>query len=115
MVLIQTWAPLSMYWLVSRCTLYSSVNLPVVVVGDEGHKFLFGLFTEVFGIHQKQDAAGADRLFQQPIAGGDGSEGFAGAGGHLDQGAGLVLLERGFQVGDGVDLAVAQPFGIQLG
>jgi hypothetical protein len=66
-----------------------------------------GLFAEVAGIDQKQDALGAAEL-EQAIDRGDGGEGFARAGGHVHQGAGLVQRKRLLQPGDGADLAVAQ-------
>ena len=48
-------------------------------------------------------------VFEQAVDGGDGGVGLARAGGHLDQGAGAVGLERVFQIGDGGFLAIAQP------
>ncbi len=52
-------------------------------------------------------------VLEQSPAEGAGSEGLAGAGGHLDQRAGLILGKRGLQAGDGVDLAVAQAGSVQ--
>jgi hypothetical protein len=66
-----------------------------------------GLFAEVAGIDQKQDALGAAEL-EQAIDRGDGGEGLARAGGHVHEGEGLVQRQRLFQPGDGADLAVAQ-------
>ena len=65
------------------------------------------LLAEVACIHQKQDAFGPAK-FEQAIDRGDGGEGFAGAGGHMNQGAGLVQGQRLFQAGDGTYLAVTQ-------
>ncbi len=72
-----------------------------------GHEFLMRLLAEVAGIDQKQDALGAAEL-EQAVDRGDGGKGFARAGGHVHQGAGLVLCQRLFQPGDGADLAIAQ-------
>ena len=55
-------------------------------MGMIGHEFLLGLLAEVAGIDEEQDAFGVG-VFEQAIDGGDGGEGLAGAGGHLDQGA----------------------------
>ncbi len=52
-------------------------------------EFLLGLPAEVAAIDQKQHAPGAGEL-DQSVDEADGGEGLAAAGGHLDQGAGLV-------------------------
>lgn len=75
-------------------------------------EFLERLVAEVVAVHQKQDALGA-RLADQPVGERAGGEGLAGAGGELDQRLGPVLGQRGFEVGDGVDLAVAQAARVQ--
>jgi hypothetical protein len=76
----------------------------VVVVGRAVLVELFlGLAAQVAPVHQKQHAPGAGEL-DQAVDEADGGEGLAAAGGHLDQGAGLVGLERVLQVADGDDL-----------
>src|ERR1043165_9547809 len=75
-------------------------ELAVVVAGGEGHELLLGLFAQVPGIHEEEDAFGFGVL-EQAIDFRDGGEGFAGAGGHLDEGARAILFERTFEVGDG--------------
>ena len=79
----------------------------VVVVGQVGHELLFGLFAQVPGVHQEENPLGIGEL-QEPVDGGDGGEGLARTGRHLDEGAGFVGLEGEFQVVRGVDLAIAQ-------
>ena len=86
----------------------------VVVGGGVGDELLLGLLAEVAGIDEEEDAANLGVL-EEAVDGGDGGEGLAGAGGHLDQGAGLGLGEGGFEVGDGIDLAVAQASGVERG
>ena len=86
-------------------------KLAVVVVGQKSHKFLLGLFTKVFRVHEKQDPLRLGML-DQPVDAGDGGKGFAGTGGHLYQGARLVLLEGCFQIVNGGNLAGAQAFGV---
>jgi hypothetical protein len=76
----------------------------VVVVGRAVLVELFlGLAAQVAAVHQKQHAPGAGEL-DQAVDEADGGEGLAAAGGHLDQGARLVGLERVLQVADGDDL-----------
>jgi hypothetical protein len=70
------------------------------------------LVAQVVAVHQEQDAA-CPGVLQQPPAEVAGGEGLAGAGGHLDERARAVGGERGFQAGDGVDLALAQAGGFQ--
>ncbi len=84
-------------------------ELAVIVERGVGHHFLLGLFAQVAGVDQEQDAFALGE-FQQAIDGGDGSVGLACAGGHLDQRARAVGLERFFQIDDGGMLAVAQAF-----
>ena len=86
-------------------------KLAVVVVGQKSHEFLLGLFTQVFCVHEKQDALRLSML-DQPVDAGDGGKGLAGTGCHLYQGAGFVLLEGGFQIVNGGNLAGAQAFGV---
>ena len=54
-------------------------------------------------------------MFQQPVHGGDGREGFSGSGGHLYEGFGSGVLEGGFEVGDGIDLAVSEAGRVECG
>ena len=83
------------------------------VVGRRvGHEFLMRLLAEVARVHQEEHALGAAEL-QQPVDGRDGGKRFARAGGHVDEGAGLVERQRGFKARDGVDLAAAQVGGGQ--
>ena len=84
----------------------------IVVVRDVSDEFLFGLLAEVAGIDEEEDALHSGVL-EQAVNGGDGSEGFSGAGGHLDERARLGLGKRCVELGDGVDLAVAQPGGVE--
>jgi hypothetical protein len=74
--------------------------------------FLQCLVAEVVPVDQEQDATGPGVLEQAP-AEGAGGEGLACTGGHLDQGAGLVLGQRRFQAGNGIDLTIAQAIGVQ--
>ena len=85
-----------------------------VIGGRVGHKLLMRLLAEVAGVHQKEDALGATEL-EQTIGGGNGGEGFARAGGHVDEGAWLAAGQGSLQSGDGADLAVAQVVGGQWG
>ena len=79
----------------------------VIVKRHIRHHFLLGLFAQVFGIHQKQDALGMG-VFEQPVNGRNGGVGLASASGHLDERPGAVSLEGFFEVGDGGFLAIAQ-------
>ncbi len=87
-------------------------ELAVVVIRQVRHEPLLGLFTEVPGIDQEQDTFGVG-MFKQAIDRGNRRVGLAGAGGHLDQGAGAVIFERGFQLFDGRDLADSKAGRIQ--
>ncbi len=76
----------------------------VVVVGRAVLVELFlGLAAQVAPVHQKQHAPGAGEL-DQAVDEADAGEGLAAAGGHLDQGARLVDLERVLKIADGDDL-----------
>jgi hypothetical protein len=86
-------------------------ELAVVVGGHVGEELLLGLLAEVAGVHEEEHAADAGVL-EQAVDRRDGGEGLARAGGHLDEGAGLGGLEGSVEVGDGVDLAVAQAGGV---
>jgi hypothetical protein len=67
-------------------------ELARVVRRRVGHEFLVRLLAEVARVDQEQDALGPAEL-EQAIHRGDGGEGLAGAGGHVHQGAGLVLRQ----------------------
>lgn len=54
-------------------------------------------------------------MFEQAVDRGDGGEGLARAGGHLDEGAGAGEAEGFFEIGDGLDLARAKVGGIEGG
>ncbi len=41
-------------------------ELAVVVTGHIGHEFLLGLFTQIPGVYEKQDAIGVS-VFEQPV------------------------------------------------
>ena len=87
-------------------------ELAVVVVGEEGHELLLGLFAEIAGVDEKENARGTSVL-QQPVDLGDRGEGLAGPRGHLDERAGPVGLQRSLEFGDGLDLALAQAGGVE--
>ena len=95
----------------------------VVVVGRcVGVELFLGLAGQVAPVYQKQHVARAAKL-DEAVDEADAGKGFAAAGGHLDQGLGLVVGQGFFQVGNGADLgrpqlvvrAAAAPFGHQLG
>ena len=69
-----------------------------------------GLFAKVVAVHNEQHAARIGVL-DKAVGEGAGGVGLAGAGGHLDQRAGLILRERLLQAGDGFDLAIAHAGG----
>ena len=72
-----------------------------VVAGRGKHQhFLLGLFAQVNGVDQKQNAPLAG-VFQQAVHNADGGIGFAGAGGHLNQGAGQIFCQRSLHVFNG--------------
>ena len=58
-------------------------------------EFLQGLVGEIAAVHQEQDSSCAGEL-DQAIDEAYGGEGLAGTGGHLDQGARTIFLERLF-------------------
>jgi len=80
----------------------------------DAHKLLFGLFSQVFGIHQKQDTTGIGK-FQQTVNCVDGGEGFFASGSHLNQGTGSVFLKRFFEIVNGPDPAIPKSFDRQIG
>ena len=83
----------------------------VVVTGHVGHKFLLGLFAQMLGIYEKEDALGVS-VSEQPVDRGDGGVGLARASGHLNEGAWTVIFEGYFELLDGVDLARSQSGGV---
>ena len=87
-------------------------ELAVVVLRRVGEEFLLGLLAEVARVHEEEHAFDTGVL-QQAVDGRDGGERLARAGGHLDEGARLGGAQRGVELRDGVDLAVAEPGGIE--
>ena len=71
---------------------------------------LQGLPAEVGAVDEEEDAPGPGEL-DQPVDGGDGREGLAAAGGHLDRGRGGGCRERLFEVLDGAVLGGPEPRG----
>src|SRR5262249_11161015 len=65
-------------------------------------------------VHEEEDTPRAT-IFQEAIAGGDSGVGLATAGGHLHEGAGPIGGERLLQLGDGLELALAQARGREWG
>jgi hypothetical protein len=91
-------------------------KLDVVELGEElagarrleALKLVLGLGAEILAVDEEEDAlglGGGEEAHHQ-VAGG---EGLAGAGRHLDKGAGIAALERRLQAVDRLDLATAQP------
>ena len=74
-------------------------ELPSVVRSREALELLQRLPAEVGSVHQEQDSPGSSEL-HETISRERGEKGLAGTGRHLDQGAGTVLGERMFEVGD---------------
>lgn len=68
-------------------------ELAAVAGGDELLEFVEGLAAEGFAVDQEEDAFGAGE-FNEAVDEVAGGEGFAAAGGHLDEGAG-VACRRG--------------------
>ena len=87
-------------------------ELAVVVAGHVGHEFLLGLFAQVPGVDEEEDALGVGVL-EQSVDRGDGGVGLARAGGHLNEGARAVVLEGRFEPFDGVHLARSQTGRVQ--
>ncbi len=88
-------------------------EFPVVVIGHIGHEFLLGLFAEVLGVYEKEDAPGVS-VFEQPVDRSDGSIGLAGAGRHLNERARAVILEGCLKLLNGIDLARPEARGVQV-
>ncbi len=87
-------------------------ELAAVVGGDVLLELFERLAPQVGAVHQEEHAPGAAEL-DEPVDAADGGVGLAAAGGHLDQRAGMVGGQRLLEVGDGLDLAVAQANGVQ--
>ena len=85
-------------------------ELAAVVGGGELLEFVDGLAAEVAAVDEEEDALGTGVL-DEAVGLGDGGEGLAGAGGHLDEGARAVGGEGFLEAGDGVDLAFAERGG----
>lgn len=86
----------------------------VVVNGLVFQKLLLSLFSQVSGIHEKEDALGLC-MFEQTIDKGAGGESLACPGGHLNQGLGPIFLKGFFQIFNGNNLGRAQAFRAQAG
>lgn len=78
-----------------------------VVGGGELLEFVDGLAAEVAAVDEEEDALGTGVL-DEAVGLGDGGVGLAGAGSHLEEGAGAVVGEGDFEAGDGGDLAVSE-------
>lgn len=89
-------------------------ELAAVVGSGELLEFVDGLAAEVAAVDEEEDALGTGVL-DEAVGLGDGGEGLAGAGGHLDEGARAVGGEGFFELRDGVDLALAERSGVQRG
>ena len=87
-------------------------ELAVVVVGEEGHELLLGLFAEIAGVDEKENALGTFML-EQSVDLRDSGEGLAGTRGHLNERARPACLQRSFEFRDGPDLALAQTVGVE--
>jgi len=86
----------------------------VVVIGRVvGVELLLGLPAQVAPVDQKKHPFGAGKL-DQAVDEADGGIGLAAAGGHLNQGAGLIGCERRFQVADRRNLRRPQAVFEQL-
>ena len=87
-------------------------ELEVVVGRDVLLEFLERLVAEVAAVDQEQHAPRAGEL-DQAVDEGDGGEGLAGAGGHLDQGARAVFRQGFFEVVDRRDLGGPEAFFLE--
>ena len=87
-------------------------ELEVVVGRDVLLEFLEGLVGEVAAVDQEQHAPRPGEL-DQAVDEGNGGEGLARAGGHLDQGARAVFLQRLFEVVDRGDLRGPEAFFLE--
>ena len=74
------------------------------VGGGVGVELALGLGAEGVAVDEEEDAFEAGEL-EEAVDFGDGGEGLAGAGGHVDEGAGTGGGEGGFEAGDGFALA----------
>ncbi len=87
-------------------------ELAPVIGGAVLVELLERLPAQVVAVHQEQHPFGFGE-FDQPVDETDRGVGLARAGRHLDQGARFVLGERMLQVGDGLDLRLPQPGGVE--
>ena len=87
-------------------------ELASIVGGDVLAELVVRLPAQIGAIHQEEHPLGPGVL-DQAIGEGDGSEGLAAAGGHLDQRPRAVLGKGLLQLGDGLDLSSPQAVGDQ--
>jgi hypothetical protein len=87
-------------------------ELAAVVGGREGLELLVRLAAEVAAVDEEEDPPGA-ALVDQAVEGRDGGEGLAGAGGHLDEGAGAAVADALLEVDDGADLGGPHAGGVE--
>ncbi len=80
------------------------------VGGGVGVELALGLGAEGVAVDEEEDALEAGEL-EEAVDFGDGGEGFAGTGGHVDEGAGAGGGEGGLEAGDGFVLAIAEGLG----
>jgi len=80
------------------------------VGGGVGVELALGLGAEGVAVDEEEDAPDFGE-FEEAVDFGDGGEGFAGASGHVDEGARTGGGEGGFEAGDSFVLAIAQGLG----
>ena len=85
-------------------------KLASIVGCGELLKLVEGLQGQVVAIDQEEDTLGI-AVFDQAVDSIHGGIGLATTGRHLDQRALTIFLEGVFQVGDGLDLTIAQARG----
>ena len=83
-------------------------ELPRVVGRREIGELVLGLLAEIAAVHQEEDALCIGEL-EQAIGDVDGRKGFAGAGGHLDQGARGGIGKGILEIVDGSRLDFPEP------
>jgi hypothetical protein len=93
-------------------TVYSSVNFMPVYGLAYCWNSVSACRPQVVAVHQKENAFRPCEL-DEAVREGDGGERLAGAGGHLDEGAGPIVSEGQFQVADGLDLDTPEPRLVQ--
>jgi hypothetical protein len=87
-------------------------ELAPIAGNDELLEFAQRLAAQVGAVNEEEDAPRTAEP-DEAIDALDGHVGFAAAHRHLDKGARAILGERAFEVGDGLDLAIAQVVGRQ--